>query len=177
MVVNDFSAALFGLIFGAAVSNRAQAQIPSPAYADTNLRNSVTRISVDRNRTVRLTSPATGRVQGNRVSLLGDSVSVSDYSEVHMIAVVDVDSMWVQHGSAAPIVGLILGVPCALYGGLVGSFIGSDPDSNGSPRRATVLLILGMAGGGFVCGSAGAFIGSWFRRWRLEYVRPTEAVM
>jgi hypothetical protein len=175
VVVNDFSAALFGLVFGAALSNRAQAQTPPPANADTNLRNSVTRISVDRNRTVRLSSRATGRVQGNRISLLGDSVSVSDCSEVHMIAVVDVDSMWVQHGSAAPIVGLILGVPCAVYGGLVGAFIGSDPDSNGSPRRATVLIILGTAGGGFVCGSAGAFIGSWFPRWRLEYARPTEA--
>lgn len=163
------------LAFGASLPNRARAQTPPAAYADTNLRNSVSRAGADRNRTVRLTSRATGRVQGNRVSLLGDSVSVSDYAEVHMIAVVDVDSMWVQHGSAAPIVGLILGVPCALFGGMVGSFIGSDPDSNGSPRRATVLLILGMAGGGFVCGSAGAFIGSWFPRWRLEYVRPTEA--
>jgi hypothetical protein len=165
----------FVLLLGASLPNRARAQTPPPAYADTNLRNAVTRAGADRDRTVRLTSRAIGRVQGNRVSLLGDSVSVSDYSEVHMIAVVDVDSMWVQHGSAAPIVGLILGVPCALYGGLVGSFIGSDPDSNGSPRRATVLLIVGMAGGGLVCGSAGAFIGSWFRRWRLEYARPTEA--
>ena len=162
------------LFLGPALPNRARAQAPPPAYADTNLRNSVTRAGADRNRTVRLTSRATGRVQGNRISLLGDSVSVSNYSEVHMIAVADVDSMWVQHGSAAPIVGLVLGVPCAVYGGLVGAFIGSDPDSNGSPRRATALIILGTAGGGFVCGSAGAFIGSWFRRWRLEYARPTE---
>jgi hypothetical protein len=166
---------IFVLLIGTALPNRVRAQTPPPEYADTNLRNSVSRAGADRNRTVRLTSRATGRVQGNRVSLLGDSVSVSDYSEVHMIAVADVDSMWVQHGSAAPRVGLILGVPCALFGGLVGSFIGSDPDSNGSPRRATVLLILGMAGGGVVCGSAGAFIGSWFRRWRLEYARPMEA--
>jgi hypothetical protein len=164
---------LIVLLLGATLPNPARAQDPPPAYADTNLRNSVSRAGADRNRTVRLTSRSTGRVEGNRVSLLGDSVSVSDYSEVHMIALVDVDSMWVQRGSAAPIVGLILGVPCALYGGLVGSFIGSDPDSNGSPRRATVLLIVGMAAGGFVCGSAGAFIGSWFRRWRLEYARPT----
>jgi hypothetical protein len=163
------------LVLGASLPNCARAQDTPGPYADTSLRNSVTRVGADRNRTVRLTSRATGRVQGNRISLLGDSVSVSNYSEVHTIAVADVDSMWVQHGSAAPIVGLILGVPCALFGGLVGSFIGSDPDSNGSPRRATVLLILGMAGGGFVCGSAGAFIGSWFPRWRLEYARPTEA--
>lgn len=180
MLVNDFSGTrillgLLDLFLGASLPNHARAQTPPPAYADTNLRNSVTSAGADRNRTVRLTSRATGRVQGNRVSLLGDSVSVSDYSEVHMIAVADVDSMWVQHGSAAPIVGLILGVPCALYGGLVGGFIGSDPDSNGSPGRATVGLIIGMAGGGFVCGSAGAFIGSWFRRWRLEYARPTKA--
>jgi hypothetical protein len=168
---------LIVLVLGASLPNRALAQTPPAAYADTTLRSSVTRISTDRNRTVRLTSRATGRVQGNRVSLLGDSVSVSDYSEVHMIALGDIDSMWVQHGSAAPIVGLILGVPCALYGGLVGSFIGNDHDSNGSPRRGTLLLIVGMAGGGLVCGSAGAFIGSWFRRWRLEYARPTEAAL
>jgi hypothetical protein len=99
-------------------------------------------------------------------------VFLSTYSEVLTVAVVDVDSMWVQSGTAAPIVGLILGVPCALFGGLVGSFIGGDADSRGSPRRATVGLIIGMAGGGAVCGSAGAFMGSWFRRWRLEYARP-----
>jgi hypothetical protein len=168
---------LIVLLLGATLPNRAWAQTPPPAYADTNLQNAVTRAGADRDRTVRLTSRATGRVQGNRVSLLGDSVSVSDYSEVHMIALGDIDSMWVQHGSAAPIVGLILGVPCALYGGLVGSFIGNDHDSNGSPRRGTLLLIVGMAGGGLVCGSAGAFIGSWFRRWRLEYARPTEAAL
>ena len=174
MLNNRSGLVIFVLLLGTALPDCARAQTPPPAYADTNLRNSVSRAGADRNRTVRLTSRATGRVQGNRVSLLGDSVYVSTYSEVHTIAVVDVDSVWVQHGSAAPIVGLILGVPCALYGGLVGSFIGSDPDSNGSPGRGTVGLIIGMAAGGFLCGSAGAFIGSLFPRWRLEYARPTE---
>lgn len=176
--------ALLVLVLGAALPNRARAQSPPVAYPDTNLRNSITRTSADSNRTVRLTSRSTGRVQGSHVSLLGDSVSLSSYSqvrtyskvrtysEVRTLAVVDVDSMWVQNGSAAPIVGLILGVPCAVYGGLVGAFIGGDRDSKGSPRRATVGLIIGMAGGGFVCGSAGAFVGSLFRRWRLEYARP-----
>lgn len=165
--------ALLILVLGVSLPNRARAQDAPAPYADTSLRNSVTRISADSNQTVRLATRATGRLQGNNVSLRGDSVSVSTYSEILTVTVVDVDSMWVQRGTAAPIVGLIFGVPCALYGGLVGAFIGGDPDGNGSPRRATVGLIIGMAGGGAVCGSVGAVIGSLIRRWRLEYARPT----
>jgi hypothetical protein len=162
---------LLVLVLGTSLPNRARAQDTPGPYADTGLRNSVTRIGRDSNRMVRLAARGTGRLQGDHVALRGDSVFVSTYSDVFTVAAVDVDSMWVQHGTAAPIVGLILGVPCALYGGLVGAFIGGDPDSQGSQRRATLGLLIGMAGGGAVCGSVGALMGSFIRRWRLEYAR------
>lgn len=147
------------------------AQAAPAFYTDSSLRNTLAHIGTDDEQTVRVTSRETGRLEGNRVSLLGDSVFLSTRQGVHAIAIANVDSVWIQRGSAAPVLGLIAAVPCALYGGLVGAFIGGDPDGNGSPRRATIGLLVGMIGGGVVCGSVGAAIGSLFPRWRLEYPR------
>lgn len=167
--------AFLGLVLSESLPTRVRAQSPSAPHADSSLRNSLARIGADSSRSVRLSSRETGRLEGHRVSLLGDSVVLETDSGVRSIAVVNVDSVWVQHGTAAAIVGIITGVPCAVYGGLVGGFIGGDPDSNGSPGRAAVLTLIGMLGGGFVCGSVGAGIGSLIRRWRLEYARPANA--
>ena len=150
------------------MASRAQG-VSGSASADSGLGTAVARVNADQPRAVRLSSRVTGRVEGDRISLVGDSVFLHTGSEVHAMALSDVDSMWIQRGSAAPILGLIAAVPCAVFGGLVGSFIGGDPDSNGSPRRATGLLLIGMLGGGALCGSVGAGIGSLIRRWQLEY--------
>ena len=169
------AATLLGLVLFASLPSRSWGQGPLTPGADSSLRNFVSRISADNHRSVRLTSRETGRVEGYRVSLLGDSVLLNTDSGVRAIALANIDSAWVQQGTAAPILGLIAGVPCAVFGGLVGAFIGGDPDSNGSNRRATIGILIGMLGGGFVCGSVGAGIGSLIRRWRLEYARPAEA--
>jgi hypothetical protein len=167
--------ALLVLVLAESLPSRGRAQsLPAP-HPDSSLRNSLARIGAQNAQSVRLATRETGRLEGYRVSLLGDSVLLNSDSGVRAIAVVNVDSVWVQRGTAALLVGFIAGLPCALFGGLVGDFIGGDPDSNGSQGRATVGMLIGFLGGAFVCGSVGAGIGSLIRRWRLEYARPAEA--
>jgi hypothetical protein len=165
--------ALVVLVLSESLPTRIWAQSPPALGADSSLRNSVSRISADSQRSVRVASREAGRVEGSHVSLHGDSVLLNTDSGVRAISLVNVDSLWVQHGTAAPILGIIAGVPCAVFGGLVGSLAGG-PDSSGGSGRAAAGIIIGMLGGGFVCGSIGAGIGSLFRRWRLEYARPTD---
>jgi hypothetical protein len=165
--------ALVVLVLSESLPTRIWAQSPPALGADSSLRNSVSRISADSQRSVRVASRETGRVEGSHVSLRGDSVLLNTDSGVRVISLVNVDSLWVQHGTAAPILGIIVGVPCAVFGGMVGSLAGG-PDSSGGSGSAAAGIIIGMLGGGFVCGSIGAGIGSLFRRWRLEYARPTD---
>ena len=140
-------------------------------HPDSILRSAIARVAENNRQTVRVTSAETGRVEGNRVSLRDDSVFVSTESGVLAIALADVDSVWIYRGTAAPIVGLIFALPCAFFGGAVGNFIGGDPDGNGSSGKAAVYSIIGLLGGGAVCGAVGAGVGSLIERWRLEYVR------
>gem|GEM_PF-7021537 len=165
--------ALVVLVLSESLPTRIWAQSPPALGADSSLRNSVSRISADSQRSVRVASRETGRVEGSHVSLRGDSVLLNTDSGVRVISLVNVDSLWVQHGTAAPILGIIVGVPCAVFGGMVGSLAGG-PDSSGGSGRAAAGIIIGMLGGGFVCGSIGAGIGSLFRRWRVEYAGPTD---
>ena len=39
------------------------------------------------------------------------------------VALADIDSLWVQRGSAALLLGIVIGAPCTLFGALVGEFI------------------------------------------------------
>lgn len=136
MFCKQIVVALMGLVLLQLAPFRSGAQ-PQPAPSvDSVLRNTVSRIAAENRHSVRVASRETGRVEGDRVSLPGGSVYLADESGVRAIALVDVDSVWIQKGTAAAIFGLILGVPGAVFGGLVGSFIGGDPDSNGSPGRA-----------------------------------------
>jgi hypothetical protein len=167
--------ALIGLVLSELPASRSWAQSPAESRADSNVRNSISRNNVDNTRPIRLASRKTGRVESHGVALLGDSVLLNTDSGVLAIALANVDSVWVPRGSAALLVGLIAGLPCALFGGIVGNSIGGDPDGPGSPGRATVLTILGFLGGGLVCGSGGAIIGSLIRYWHLEYARPANA--
>jgi len=164
--------ALIVLVFSELPASRTWAQSAVASREDSIVRNAISRISADNKRSIRIASRETGRIETHDVVLLGDSVLLNTDSGVRAIALVNVDSVWVPRGSAALLVGLIAGLPCALFGGLVGNFIGGDPDSQGSPGRATVLTLLGFLGGGLVCGSVGAGIGSLIRYWHLEYARP-----
>lgn len=164
--------AVLALFLAGSLFSRAAAQSPPSAQPDSTLRSTITRIAADNRQRVRVTSRETGRLEGNRVSLTGDSVFVSTDSGVRAIAVVEVDSLWIYRGTAAPIVGLIAAIPCAAFGGAVGGFVGGDPDSQGSSAKAALFSIIGILAGGAVCGSVGAGVGSLIERWRLEYVRP-----
>ena len=150
---------------------------PSSAYAQSSksanseLRNVIAAIGAQKVRTVRVSSDGTGKLEGDWVALLGDSLVLTTESGPRSIAIEEVDSVWTQRGSAAQVVGIIAALPCAIYGAVVGSFIGGDPDSNGSPARQTGLTIAGFAAGALICGSIGAAVGSTFRRWQLEYAR------
>lgn len=145
------------------------------AQRDSVLRDALMRASSE-SRAVRMTSHLPGRIEGERVSLRGDSVIVVGDNGNRAVALADIDSLWVQRGTAAFAVGIVAAIPCAIFGGLVGSFIGGDPDSNGSPNRSTIMGLLGFALGGLVCGGVGAEIGSMFERWPLAYARPAPAI-
>jgi hypothetical protein len=162
---------LIALLVAGSLPVRGRAQSPPAPQPDTSLRNAVARLGEDSKRTVRIASRGTGRIEGKRVSLIGDSVSLNTDSGVRTIALDKIDSVWIQHGTAAPIIGIIAAVPCAVFAAMVGGFIGGDPDSKGSPTRELVGIVGGLVGGALVCGSVGAAVGSSIRRWRLEYPR------
>jgi hypothetical protein len=119
-----------------------------------------------------VTTRETGRLQGNAVSLVGDSIFIGTESGPRAVAMGDVDSVWIHRGTAASLFGLIAGLPCALFGGAVGGFIGSDPDGKPGSTKSALFPIIGILAGGAVCGFAGAVIGSLIERWPLEYARP-----
>jgi hypothetical protein len=160
------------LILADLLPSHAQTQTATESRADSSLYRGLTRISEGRPRTVRLTSQATGRVQGSSLELRGDSIYLVSDQGARAIPVGEVDSLWVQ-GDAALLVGIIAAVPCAIFGLMVGTFIGGDPDSQGSSGKAIVDGLIGAIGGGFLCGGVGAGFGSLIPRWRLEYARPS----
>ena len=163
--------AILALFLAASVSSRAGAQSGVTAQTDSTLRSTIVRIASDNRQTVRITSPETGRLEGNGVSLLDDSMFVNTESGLRAIAVANVDSLWIYRGTAAPLLGLIAAIPCALYGAAAGGFIGTDPDGQPSSAKGIVFPIIGLVAGGAVCGLVGAGVGSLIERWRLEYVR------
>jgi hypothetical protein len=167
--------AVLAFFLGCALSSRAFAQSVDAARADSVLRSAISRLAADSRQKIRVTSRGTVRLEGNRVSLLGDSMFVSTDSGLRAIAVANIDSLWSSRGTAALTVGLIAALPCALYGAAVGGFIGGDPDGQGSSGKAALYSIIGLLGGGAVCGSVGAGVGSLIERWRLEYARPSPA--
>ena len=172
-MVMQIPSALLVLALAGCLPSRTPVSAPSAAHADSSLSSLVARISADNPRLVRLSSRETGRLEGDRVSFLGDSVLLNTGAGMRAIAMANVDSVWIQT-TAARIVGIIAAVPCALFGALVGGFIGGDPDGNPSPLREILFPIIGMLGGGAVCGSVGAGVGSLIPLWRLEYPRPSE---
>jgi hypothetical protein len=161
------------LVLAECLPSCSRAQNPSGARTDSSLRNIAARISADSARLVRLSSGETGRVEGDRFTLLADSVFLNTGSGVRAIALANVDSLWVR-GTAAHLAGIIAAIPCALFGAMVGGFVGGDPDSQGSDRRGLLFSIIGLLGGGAVCGTVGAGVGSLIGRWQLEYPRPSD---
>jgi hypothetical protein len=141
-------------------------------HGESDLRSVVARISWDHRGSVRLASRETGRLEGHRVDLRGDSVLLDTDAGVRAIATVNIDSVWEQRGSDARILGIVAAVPCALYGALVGAFFASDPDSGGKPSHGALGGLIGGLLAGSACGAAGAIVGSLVRRWQLEYARP-----
>jgi hypothetical protein len=166
-----FVLAVLILILAGSLPSYAQTETATASRADSSLYRVLTRISEHGPRSVRLTSHATGRVQGTSLELRGDSIYVVSDQGVRALLVGEVDSVWVQ-GTAALLVGILTAVPCAIFGLMVGTFIGGDPDSQGSSGKAIVEGLIGAIGGGFLCGVVGAGFGSLIPQWRLEYARP-----
>ena len=155
------------------VPSYGRAQSASASPSDSSVQRVIFRIALEPH-TVRLVSRGTGRVEGYGIRVLGDSVSVDTNQGAHTIAIVDVDSLWVQRGTAARTVAIVAAVPCAAFGALVGEFIATDPDSNGRPGRGPLGALIGAVLFGAPCGGVGATIGSFFPRWRLEYARRVQ---
>jgi hypothetical protein len=159
---------VMALVLVASLASRGETQSPQP---DSTLRNTIAHLGADNRQRIRVTTRSTGRLEGNRVSILDDSMFVTTESGTRGIAVADVDSVWLYRGTAAPVLGLIAALPCAVFGAAVGGFVGGDADSQGSSGKAALFSIIGLLAGGAVCGSVGAGVGSLIERWRLEYVR------
>jgi hypothetical protein len=162
------------LALAGSMPSYARAQSDTAPQSDSSLQHVITRIGLDGPNTVRLVSRGTERFEGEGIRLLGDSVWVDTETGLRTIAVADVDSLWAQHGTAARTVGLIAAVPCAVFGAMVGEFIATDPDGNGRPGRGPIGALIGAVIGGAPCGLLGAVLGSFFRRWRLEYARTAQ---
>lgn len=150
------------------------AQAQNAIAADSSLRAVITRINNGKQGAVRLVSQRTKRLRGNALRLNGDSVILFSERGTRSLALQEVDSLWMSRGSAARIVGIVAAVPCAIYGGLLGAFLATDPDSNGRPGRAPIGAMVGGAAGALACGLPAAGIGSLVKRWRLEYSRPPQ---
>jgi hypothetical protein len=142
---------------------------PAPS-TDSDLQRLLTGVGEHPQRIMRLTTQSSGRIEGNNVNLRGDSVLVATEQGPRAFQVAEVDSLWVQ-GTAAVLVGMVAALPCAIFGGMVGDFIGGDPDGNGTPGRAVAYSLIGLTVGGVVCGSVGAILGSFIPQWRLKYAR------
>jgi hypothetical protein len=179
---------LFGVITGAVsgcagshsvaasapIYGRAWSATDSPS--DSSLQRVIFGIALEPH-SVRLASRGTGRVEGYGIHVVGDSVWVDTDKGARTFAMVDVDSLWVQRGTAALTVGILAAAPCAVFGALVGEFIATDPDSNGRPGRGPLGALIGAVLFGAPCGGLGAAIGSFFPRWRLEYARTAQAII
>ena len=164
--------AVLVLALAACFHSGSRAQNPSTIHTDSSLSDIIERISADSTRVVRLSSHETGRLEGDGLYLLADSVYLNTDSGVRAFRMASVDSLWIG-GTAARLIGIIAAVPCALYGAMVGGFLGSDPDGNGSEGRGLLFSVIGLLGGGAVCGMVGAGVGSLIWRWELEYPLPS----
>jgi hypothetical protein len=155
------------LILALALGSRLEAQ---DTDQESDLRSVVARISEHKGGSVRLASRETGRLEGHRIELRGDSLLLDTDAGVRAIATANVDSVWVRRGSAARVLGIVAAVPCAFFGAAVGASLGGGPDGGGKSAGA----IGGLMGGlitGSVCGVVGAGVGSFIRPWQLEYAR------
>lgn len=163
------------LVLATSPPSRALAQVTA-SHEDSILYRVLARIGEDNPRTVRIANHESVRVQGRGLRLLGDSVVVVSHQKEYAIAVVDVDSLWVQRGTAALVLGAIAAAPCALYLGLAFHSLATGPDGNRRGEAGPVAALVGGLIGGVACGAVGAGIGSFIRLWRLEYARPLKEV-
>jgi hypothetical protein len=120
----------------------------------------------EREHGVLIVTRATGRVEAAGLLVSGDSVALAMSAHPNAIAMVAIDSVW-ERRSAAGLAGVITGVPCAIFFGMVGQMLGADNGGNDGTRG----FLIGVAGGGALCGSFGAVLGSFIPRWHLKYAR------
>jgi hypothetical protein len=159
------------------VPGSARAQSATLSYSDWSLHRAIANIEFDRPHAVRFASRGGGRVEGYGISVLGDSLSVDTDQGSRKLAIVDIDSLWVQRGTAALTVGILVALPCAVFGALVGSFLATDPDSGGRPGHGFLGGLIGFVIGGAPCGLVGAALGSLIRPWRLEFARTAQVAI
>jgi hypothetical protein len=173
----SFTRCLLVVFVLASCPNSAWAQSVTVLHADSSLQRVIARIGSDGPQSVRLVGHGTGRLEADRLRLVADSVFIGTDDGERVVAVIDIDSLWVQQGTAALTLGIVAAVPCALFGASFGSFLATNPDSNGRPGRGPIGALVGALVGGAPCGLLGAGLGSLIRRWRLEYARPTQAAI
>ncbi len=148
--------------------------MPITANPKRDLQRLLVGIGVSGERHVRIAIRGKGRLEASALSQRGDSVFLAKGDVRHAIGITDVDSVWAQKGSAALLLGAIAATPCVIFGMMVGNFLANDPDGNQGGMTGPVGALIGGVIGGAPCGLLGGAVGSFFRRWRLEYPRPLE---
>lgn len=160
-----FSIVLLSILF-ADTSILAQSAVNTTSQRDSPIHASISRLTPGEHLRVRIRDGP--RLEGMRVELIGDSGVLNPHRRNERYALMEIDSIWVRHGSFAVLVGTLTAIPCAVYGGLVGHFLVTDADSGARTAGWKGAMVGAIAGAG-VCGTPGAILGSFIHRWRLLY--------
>lgn len=115
------------------------------------------------------------RVDDPKPRLANDSVLIQVGRSPQMLAFSEIDSVWVQRGTRAGLLGAIAAVPCAIFGALAVHALATDPDGSGGPGDGPKGAAVGAVMGTLACGLPGLALGSLIKRWRLLYPAPATA--
>jgi hypothetical protein len=113
------------------------------------------------------------RVSNPKPRFVRDSVRIRFHDSTIVVAISEIDSVWVQRGTAARLLGRIAAAPCAVWGALAGHVLATDPDGGDPSSSGLIGTLVGASLGAVVCGAPGALVGSFIKRWRLVYPTHT----
>jgi hypothetical protein len=115
------------------------------------------------------------RTLGDDPRVQNDSVLVKINGRVLAFQLVQIDTLWVKTGRSAGRGAMIVGIPAALVGALLGTSFACGIEATPSCHNASntfrgAALIAAILGA--PAAVAGALIGSTIIRWKRIYVRP-----
>ena len=125
---------------------------------------------------VRLVMQGGGRTLADGPRVEGDSLLAKIDGHTLAFPLAGVDTLWVRNGTSAGRGALILGIPAALVGAILGAnFVCEFSDRPCQPNAGTTLQggLIGAAFLGVPAAVAGGVLGWTIIRWRRVYVRAS----